>query len=263
MPPGAFDHGTRLAIEVQHEPPHAPRRSPLARRRLRVLRRGLRRAAFERGGRGVQPGSATVSSNEKTAYEYFVGKGLKSFQAAAIVGNLEQESDVDPTIAQYGGGPGRGIAQWSEGGRWNADADDNVAWYAAKEGASEYSLSLQLDFVWYELTTFSSYGLTSLRDTTSLADATVVFQNDFEGCGECDESTRITYAQDVLDAFGGSSGGGTSSGGAGCYSDTLARQMPDNACVQSKYDDAWYQCSGGDWVDRWTDPTACDGVYPL
>jgi hypothetical protein len=39
--------------------------------------------------------------------------------------------------------------------------------------------------------------------------------------------------------------------------------MPANACVQSKYDDAWYQCDDGAWVDRWTDPAACDGVYPL
>lgn len=64
---------------------------------------------------------------------------------------------------------------------------------------------------------------------------------------------------------GGSTGG--SSGGspapAGCYSDTLGRQMQANACVQSKFDDAWYQCDDGAWVDRWSDPTACDGVYPL
>jgi uncharacterized membrane protein YgcG len=64
-----------------------------------------------------------------------------------------------------------------------------------------------------------------------------------------------------------SSGSGSSSGGtpapAGCYSGTLGKQMPANACVQSTYDSQWYQCDDGNWVDRWTDPTACDGVYPL
>jgi hypothetical protein len=39
--------------------------------------------------------------------------------------------------------------------------------------------------------------------------------------------------------------------------------MAANACVQSKFDDRWYQCDDGSWVNRWTDPAACDGVYPL
>jgi hypothetical protein len=142
------------------------------------------------------------SAAEKTAYEFFIGKGLKNFQAAGIVGNLEQESSLDPTVYQYGGGPGRGIAQWSAGGRWDSDGGDNVVWYAHKEGESEWSLTLQLEFVWYELETFSGYGLSSLRGSGDVRDATVVFQDRFEGCGECDQSTRIAYAESVLDAFG-------------------------------------------------------------
>ncbi|HEY8092039.1 MAG TPA: phage tail tip lysozyme [Polyangiaceae bacterium] len=213
---------------------------------------------------GSTDSASTVNANEKTAYQFFLGKGLKSYQAAGIVGNLMQESDVNPSISQYGGGPGRGIAQWSAGGRWDSDHDDNVAWYAAKEGQSRYSLTLQLEFVWYELTTFSGYGLGTLRGSTNVTQATVAFQNDFEGCGQCDESTRIAYAEAVLSAEGGSGGGGGGGGGAkGCYSDTKGKEMPANACVQSKYDSAWYQCDNGSWVDRWTDPAACDGVYPL
>ena len=63
----------------------------------------------------------------------------------------------------------------------------------------------------------------------------------------------------ALAAYGGVSSGG----GAGCYSGTLGKEMPDNACVQSKFDSLWYQCSNGSWVDRWTDPDACNGVHPL
>jgi lysozyme len=58
-------------------------------------------------------------------------------------------------------------------------------------------------------------------------------------------------------------GGHSSGGGAGCYSDTLGATEPDNACVQSASNDAWYQCDDGSWVDRWTDPTACNGIYAL
>ena len=64
----------------------------------------------------------------------------------------------------------------------------------------------------------------------------------------------------ALNAYGS---GGTGGGGAGCYSSTLGREMPDNACVQSRADSLWYQCANGAWVDRWTDPQACSGVYPL
>ena len=56
--------------------------------------------------------------------------------------------------------------------------------------------------------------------------------------------------------FGGSSG-------AGCYSNTLRREMPNRACVQSRSDGDWYQCESGAWVDRWSDPNPCNGIYPL
>jgi hypothetical protein len=220
------------------------------------------------GGESTGTSTSDLSSANQTAFDFFVGKGLTDVQAAGIVGNLDQESSMDPSIAQYGGGPGRGIAQWSAGGRWDTDAKDNVVWYAKEHGESEYSLTLQLEFVWYELTTFGNYGLSELRAATTVTGATVAFQDDFEGCGECDQSNRIAYAEAALSAYGhGSSGGGSSSGGGGgakgCYSDTLGKEMQANACVQSRYDSEWYQCDDGNWVDRWTDPTACDGVYPL
>jgi hypothetical protein len=140
-------------------------------------------------------------TNDQTAFDYFVGKGLTNFQAAGIVGNLDQESGVDPAAVQQGG-PGRGIAQWSVGGRWDTDASDNCLWYATKQGLSSSSLTLQLDFIWYELQTFSSYGLASLKATTNVTDATIAFETDFEGCGTCDQTTRISYAQGVLSAYG-------------------------------------------------------------
>jgi hypothetical protein len=151
---------------------------------------------------GTTSSAVSVSGAEKTAYEYLVARGLKDFQAAGIVGNLQQESSVDPTISQYGGGPGRGIAQWSAGGRWDTDAHDNVVWYAQRESESPWSLNLQLEFVWYELQTFSGYGLAALRDSQNVVEATLAFQSDFEGCGTCDESNRIAYAEAVLSAYG-------------------------------------------------------------
>jgi hypothetical protein len=204
-------------------------------------------------------GEEALTANEKTAYDFFVGKGLSKAQSAGIVGNLIQESNVLPGSVQPGG-PGRGIAQWSVGGRWNVDHNDNVQWYAGTKGASATSLTLQLEFIWYELETFSGYGLAKLRAAgNSVSQATIVFQNDFEGCGQCEQATRIKYAEQVLAAYGGGGGGG----GGTCYSSTLGRTMPNDACVQSRSDRLWYECKDGTWVDRWSDPAACNGVYPL
>ena len=205
-------------------------------------------------GEGIGTSSAALSSNEEAAYDYFVGKGLAKFQAAGIVGNLMQESDVDPSSVQYGGGPGRGIAQRSVGGRWNAEPGDNVLAYASAHGESATSLDLQLAFVWYELETFSGYGLAKLRASTNVTEATIAFQNDFEGCGTCDQSTRIAYAEDVLAANpGGSTGGGSSSGGGG----TAA---PDACTKGDGFCTATLQCDNGHWIIRQDDPSACTTI---
>jgi hypothetical protein len=156
----------------------------------------------EGSGESLASTSSALTANDQAAYDYFIGKGLTSFQAAGIIGNLDQESGMDPTISQYGGGPGRGIAQWSAGGRWDTDSNDNVLWYAGMQGASPYSLTLQLEFIWYELTTFSGYGLSELRSSTNVTDATIAFETYYEGCGECDQSTRISYAETALAAYG-------------------------------------------------------------
>ena len=203
---------------------------------------------------------ALMSNNQKTAYNFFVSKGLKNYQAAAIVGNLMQEPSVNPNAKQYGGGPGRGIAQWSIGGRWNHDAKDNVVWYANAHGESPYALTTQLDFIWYELQTFSGFGLSELKSSSTLTQAVTVFQNKYEICGSCAQGARVKFAQQVLSDYGNGGGGG---GTASCYSGTLGKSVPHNTCVESKFDKLWYQCDNGGWVDRWSDPEACSSVHPL
>jgi len=143
---------------------------------------------------------AALSSDDQAAYSYFVGKGLANVQAAGIVGNLDQESGMSPSAVQPNG-PGRGIAQWSLGARWNVLHDDNATWYAAQHGQSVVSLGLQLDFIWYELSTFGNYGLSSLQSSTSIDSATQVFMADFEICGTCAQSNRDKYAQNAYNAF--------------------------------------------------------------
>ena len=161
--------------------------------------------ASDGGGAGegepVGESASALSANDKTAFDYFLVKGLTPVQAAGIVGNLDQESSMNPGAVQPGG-PGRGIAQWSVGGRWDHDSGDNAVAYAASHGKSVSSFGLQLDFIWFELTTFSSYGLSSLKKATTVTAATLAFMQDFEACGTCLSSQRISYAQSALTAYG-------------------------------------------------------------
>ena len=140
-----------------------------------------------------------LANNPRAAYQFFVQKGLSSTQSAAVVGNLMQEStrSVNPGSVQPGG-RGRGIAQWSTGGRWDTDANANVRWYAAQSGRSMTSLDVQLEFVWWELEHRPAYGLAQLRSATTLSAAVNVFSHSFERCGTCNDASRLRYAQEVL-----------------------------------------------------------------
>ncbi len=143
---------------------------------------------------------ASTFANDHAAFTFFVGKGLTNFQAAGIVGNLDQESGVNPSSVQSGG-PGRGIAQWSVGGRWDSSAGDNATAYAAQQNESVHSLNLQLEFIWYELTVHG-YGFAQLKATTNVTDATIAFMAKYEICGNCISSQRVSYAKAVLAAYG-------------------------------------------------------------
>lgn len=148
--------------------------------------------------------ASIIRSNEQTAFNYFVNRGMTKIRAAGIIGNLDQESGMDPTIEQYGGGPGRGIAQWSVGGRWDTYSQDNVVWYAQNKesgGLTRWSLQTQLDFIWYELHNFSYYGFAQLHDATTIDQAVIAFQNGYEGCGTCDTAARESYAHDAYNRY--------------------------------------------------------------
>jgi hypothetical protein len=150
---------------------------------------------------GMSPNTVAVAAiirgNEEAAFRYFLTKGLSKKQAAGVVGNLDQESGMDPTIKQFGGGPGRGIAQWSVGGRWDTYSGDNLEAFARTKGVAKLALSTQLDFVWFELTRFSYYGLAQLKASTTFDTAVAAFQNRFEGCGDCNTTARLKFAKDA------------------------------------------------------------------
>ncbi len=155
---------------------------------------------------GMSPNSTELvagvnRTNEKIAFDFFVAKGLTKKEAAGIIGNLDQESLMDPRASQAGGA-GRGIAQWSVGGRWDTyNGDNEVDYTNGTLGVSRWNLNGQLKFIWYELTHFSYYGLSELKATTTIDGAVVVFQDKFEGCGTCNTAARKAYAHDAYNRY--------------------------------------------------------------
>jgi MYXO-CTERM domain-containing protein len=145
--------------------------------------------------------AVTENANDKIAFDFFLAKGLTPVQSAGIIGNLDQESSMDPTVSQFGGGPGRGIAQWSAGGRWDTTPNANVVWYASKTGQGKYTLKLQLEFIWWELTNLG-YGFSDLKAATTVPKAVAAFQNKYEICGACASSNRLAHAYQALADFG-------------------------------------------------------------
>jgi hypothetical protein len=98
--------------------------------------------------------AATVpaTDNLAIAFNFFRGKGLGATTCCAIIGNLQQESSptINPSLAQAGGGPGRGIAQWEippHGSRFTALEN-----FARQRGTAWTNLNTQLEFMWHEMT---------------------------------------------------------------------------------------------------------------
>lgn len=209
------------------------------------------------GGDPSTAGTTTLTGKDNRAkiFNFFVGKGLKDFQAAGIVGNLEQESNLDPTT------PGGGLAQWI-GGRQTALQN-----FAKQKHKNVNDLSVQLDYLWAELTNGKgasgdySHVLKSVKATTNIHDATEQFQgtasiggniNGFENPGIPMFENRLKFANITLDQLGsGKSGGstGSSSTSSDCSGSTRAgspncTSAVGNAkilCEARKYDNASYE----------------------
>jgi hypothetical protein len=110
------------------------------------------------------------------AFEYLTTKGLSNRHAAGVVGNLWVESNgVSPKSRQFGGGPGRGIAQWTVNERWLG-----LLAMARARGVDPETLRVQLDFLWHELTSSYRSALVALESAPTVRDATVAFQNKYE-----------------------------------------------------------------------------------
>jgi tail lysozyme len=143
-----------------------------------------------------------VSSVGEQVFDYFTGQGLTPAQAAGIVGNLQQESGLDPSAS------GGYLAQWL-GGRLAG-----LERLARARRVPVTSPQLQAEYIWQELNTTESSALVALRKTTTPAAAAAAFSSLFERPGIPMLSRREQYAQDAYDAYAGTGASAGSSSSA-------------------------------------------------
>jgi hypothetical protein len=138
----------------------------------------------------------------KGSPEYIInrlkGGGLTPTAAVGIVANLKAESNLDPAIKQFSGGPGRGLAQWEKGGRYDTDPI-NLVKFAKKKGTSWSDLDTQIDFILHEMDRHPEYKKVKdmLNKSDSVKDATLIFLKKYEKAGTPHTDKRLKFAKDL------------------------------------------------------------------
>ncbi|MBL8929149.1 MAG: hypothetical protein JNL54_03385 [Kineosporiaceae bacterium] len=108
--------------------------------------------------------------------------------ATGVVGNLEVESGVNPRSVEPGG-PGRGIAQWSVGGRW----DQLVAW--AKKGLIDrdpLDLDVQIGFMRKEMQDTGVWD--ALKTIDDPVQASAIFMRKYEKPADQSDAEAVRRA---------------------------------------------------------------------
>lgn len=127
------------------------------------------------------PYPSSLDARKQMAWEFFTSKGWTPAQAAGIIGNLQAESNLIPASMGDIGlhsptDVSIGIAQWYNG----AGRDKVLIDFAKGKGKAWSDYRTQLEFVDYELNTYSYLGGSDLRKATTPTKAALIFQRKYE-----------------------------------------------------------------------------------
>ncbi len=191
-------------------------------------------------GSATTSGAATTDASNlqggdtaEKVWNYLKSAGYSDAAAAGVLGNMEQESGVDPAKIQgNGAGPAAGIVQWenynTKSGRWKSMSD-----YAKSKGKDWTDLGSQLEFMDKEFGSSSMQaffkksasgmansgaknpiGYNEFKQLTDAEEATRQFEGAFERAGKPMMDKRISAANAYLQKFQGK-GSGAGFGGFG------------------------------------------------
>lgn len=98
-----------------------------------------------------------MHTHAQEVYDYFTAKGFSDAAICGILGNLQHESNINPTQWQIGmpetwsmsSSTGYGIAQFTPAGKIKA--------YADSVGKDVSDINVQLDYIWSQITTVGGF----------------------------------------------------------------------------------------------------------
>ncbi len=158
-------------------------------------------------------GDLSGADNIEKVFNFFVSKGFSKEQAAGILGNLKQESGVNPAsdnpAAKGGGG---GIAQW-EGPRWSGP--NGLLAFAKKAGKPWQDLGVQLNFIMFELENVEKRAMTMIKAAKTVKDAVIAWELGYERAGIPVLGNRLKYGEEIFKQYAGKISGTSSGGGGG------------------------------------------------
>lgn len=173
--------------------------------------------------------AANTTADAKTIWNYLLGKIGNAFGVAGLMGNLYAESALIPnnlqntyntklgmTDAEYtaavddgsytkfsSDSAGYGLAQWTYSTRKKALKE-----YADSQNASIGNLEMQLGFLYKELSESYSGVLTTLKNATSVLEASNAVLTKYEkpaNTGTSVQTKRAEYGQGYYDTYAGTS----------------------------------------------------------
>ena len=189
---------------------------------------GVEDPTYCSGGTVLVPGS----DNQSKVWNFMIGKGLKPWQAAGFMGNMQQEAHFEPRLVEYGppwknsrgevsrpgkpsslddeippnqnskGQPGYGIIQWTSPGRKQGLANKSKAL-----GVKPSDLGLQLEYMWDELNgSYKKSTLDPLLASSTVEEATRIITYNYEIPANKEQKAkeRTELARGFLAKFGSS-----------------------------------------------------------
>lgn len=169
---------------------------------------------------------ATGGSTQDIIWNFFKQKGLSDSAVAGIMGNLQLESNFNPSAVNKSSGA-TGIAQWL-GGRLTG-----LKSYAKSIGTAYTDLNTQLQWLWKELNSTENKTLKYLQSNSGSSASTLAagFERLFERSGGAAVGTRQGYANNIYSKYSGKTVAVSSSGNT---SKEVAQGMADIDSAKSE-----------------------------
>jgi hypothetical protein len=144
-----------------------------------------------------------LNKRQEQAYKYFIDKGYSPAQSSGIVGNLMQESRLNPGVKSTFKGEGAfGIAQWNPG-EAAGNRFGKLKEFAKQNGGHHTDFNIQLDFIHHELNNMRYLGKEKLMNAKTAEEAAEIFSKYYErpNAKYAHNDKRVNYAKNVYAMF--------------------------------------------------------------